>query len=101
MSRSKDDTVAYACSPVAGVGVSTQAAPTNRSSRAPSTPSCSEPAIGSPPTTPAEGPPGGAGAGGERPPGRDELGDGTGARPEGHRNDREIGAARGRRNRRR
>ena len=36
------------------VGVSTQVAPTNRSASAPSTPSCSEPAIGWPPTKRAD-----------------------------------------------
>ena len=43
-------TAAKAASSVPGTGVSTQVAPSNRSARAPSTPSSSEPAIGWPPT---------------------------------------------------
>ena len=45
-----DRTEANASSSVAAVGVSTHTAPSNRSASAPSTPSCSDPAIGWPPT---------------------------------------------------
>ena len=43
-------TAANACGSVAAVGVSTHVAPWNISALAPASPSCSEPAIGWPPT---------------------------------------------------
>jgi hypothetical protein len=53
-SAPKEDTIertsVKAASSVPAVGVSTQVAPVNRSARAPSTPSSSEPAMGWPPT---------------------------------------------------
>src|SRR5262245_35308096 len=49
MSTRSDRNRVYATSLVTGVGVSTHFAPTKRSSRAASMPSCSEPAIGWPP----------------------------------------------------
>ena len=87
------------------VGVSTHVAPTNRSASAPSTPSCSEPAIGWPPTKRADASGRAASTvGDDRRLHRPDVGDEpprrrrarrprrSATRPDRHRDDHEVGA---------